>query len=103
MYGWHNKIGNYEDDANKNKFDWWGRHKSSKSNSGKFDISVDINYNVFWEKILPIFYKYYNNIGKNFSKSEIINDLKLIKSKAKELKHIKYDDCYKEISKERII
>lgn len=55
---------------------WEKSHQSSKIPPQKEDTIVKLNKEFeFWEQLLPIFKKYYNNINKKFKKIEVEEDI----------------------------
>lgn len=76
---WWEKIGDYND-PKKHIHPWWipgpGRRRdSSFVKPSKLDISVTMKDHVMWQKVLPIFNKYYDSPTGSFSEEEIEQDL----------------------------
>lgn len=97
---WWNKIGIPKYGYNtspKTMHKWWIRHGSAKVRPLLPHISVELYQHPFWDVILPIFDKYYNNHMKKFSIDEIENDLELLTS-AKNKYAASMSECYKNIN-----
>ena len=62
---------------------WWEGHASSLVEPKKLDVKIEIKSHVFWDSILPIFNKYYQNLEKHFSEEEISQDLEELKKLGK--------------------
>jgi len=79
---WWERMGKYDDpDDPKGKMEWWVKQPSSLlgPSKDKRDVKVIINEgHQLWEAILPIFDKYYNNMGKKFASAERKRDLKTL-------------------------
>jgi hypothetical protein len=101
MQSWWEKVGTY-DDQNKQLHKWWERHKSATVKPIKKDIYVDLNPCPFWDDILGIFDKYYNNHNAVFGEKEILSDLDLLKTFPDKWGKIKLSECYKDVEKKSI-
>lgn len=81
-YNWWENINNLNDHK-LFKFDkWWQEkgHGTAALEFGNFDTVVELKPHSFWDHILPIFDRYYNQIDKKFSEEEIIDDISKLKS-----------------------
>jgi SAM-dependent methyltransferase len=98
--GWWRRMGKYNNtDDPKGKMEWWIKQPSSLVGPSKTkrDLVVSINeQHPVWKAVLPIFDKYYNNMGEVFEDGErerdleILSDLELLKTGRLDLyKHIK--------------
>ncbi len=92
MYNWWDKIGKWQDPL-KTYEEWWNKHVSSVVKPKEFDVEVDMAENEFWDGLLEVFDKYYNNTSGSFSKNEIKKDLDSLK----EIKTTKFVDLYNNI------
>lgn len=63
----------------KNAQRWWEGHPSSLVEPKKLDIKIEIKPHIFWDAILPIFDKYYQNPEKDFSQAEVGHDIEELK------------------------
>lgn len=54
---------------------WWEGHPSSLTEPKKVDVNIEIKSHTFWDTMLPIFNKYYQNLEKDFSPEEINHDV----------------------------
>lgn len=96
MQDWWDKIDEPLDDV-KAMHPWWERHTSSLHPFIRPDISVEINKeHVFWQRILPIFDKYYDNPNGVFTNEEIVQDLSDLRNIV-EIGEVKMEDCYTDI------
>lgn len=92
---WWERMGRYDDPEDpKGKMEWWNKQPSSLlgPSKNKRDVRVEVNEShPLWKTVLPIFDKYYNNLGKKFTAAERKKDLrvlaciKLVTSKKSEL------------------
>jgi hypothetical protein len=73
MQQWWNAFDHY--DEMKRTLRWWNGHASSQRKPFSDDTTYTLKTHPFWDKILPIFEKYYSAIGSSFSQKEIDNDL----------------------------
>lgn len=93
---WWNKTGEYADPF-KQLHKWWypregTRRESSFAKPTQEDITYVLKDNIMWEKLLPVFDKYYTCPDGNFSVEEIKKDLKYVKDV--KLPEFKLGDCY---------
>lgn len=58
---------------------WWEGHPSSLIEPKKLDTTIEIKPHTFWDTILPIFDKYYQNPERDFSQAEISYDIEELK------------------------
>lgn len=96
MYSWWDKVGKYEDKS-KNIHRWWDRHLSATIKPSVQDVKVELSDVDMWDRILPIFDKYYNGYNKEFSRSEVNNDLKKLKKIQSTEQKIRIEQCFKNI------
>lgn len=97
---WWNKIGESEDD-NKNMYKWWERHSTSLVEPRLFDVKTELTQHKFWNKVLPLFDKYYTNIGGTFGSGQIKRDLDKVRA-LKDFGAITLDQCFNTISEEKL-
>jgi hypothetical protein len=78
---WWEKIDKIEPSNPKASILQWSvTHQSSRVEPKNLDTKIDLRLNDFWKQILPVFDKYYQGIGSNFSEVEINNDIEKLKS-----------------------
>jgi len=81
---------------------WWEGHPSSLVEPKKLDIKIEIKPHIFWNTILPIFDKYYQNPKKDFSPTEISYDIEELK-KLNKLSPINLASIYSNYWKDTLI
>ena len=77
---WWEKIVIEDSNNPKSLCKWWTKHPSSLIKPQKVDIEFVLNLHSFWDIILDIFNKYYDNPEKNFADQEISQDIEKLKS-----------------------
>ena len=75
---------------------WWKGHTSSLVKPGSHDVLVKLKDNEFWDVLLPIFDKYYNDDNLQLSNEEVDKDIEELKSITK-FQDIKLTDLYNDI------
>lgn len=91
---WWKKIDLFIPDHPKNILRWEGSHPSSKIKPDKEDMVTILNSNPFWDSLLPIFDKYFEQVDKPFTVEEIYFDIELLKSLMK-YSPISLNEAYK--------
>lgn len=86
------KIKRFDKNNPKSIQKWEKGHKSSTHRPKREDVVVSLKSHSFWDVVLPIFYKYYNNVDSVFSSVEINKDIDLLKGLS--YKKIKIDELY---------
>lgn len=81
---------------------WWEGHPSSLVEPKKLDIKIEIKPHIFWDTILPIFDKYYQNLEKGFSPAEISRDVEEIK-KLNKLSPVNLTSIYSDYWKDTLV
>jgi len=71
---WWQKIPITDKNNPKASDPWWETHVSSLRQPQKNDTITQISEHPFWNEILPIFDKYYQNLEGDFTSSEIESD-----------------------------
>ncbi|MDY0873661.1 hypothetical protein [Dongia rigui] len=85
-YVWWDSIGAYQPEDPKASMNWWRGHASSAVKPESGDTQVKIAPIAFWQRILPIFDRYYEAAGQGVkvAQSEIEADLLALDAIAKE-------------------
>lgn len=81
---------------------WWEGHVSSLVEPKKLDVRIEIKPHIFWDTLLPIFNKYYQNLEKNFSSAEISHDIEELK-KLNKLSPVSIVSIYDNYWKDKLI
>lgn len=90
---WWETVGNYRPGDPKGALNWWRGHASSAVEPQENDTQVEIRPSAFWSEILPIFNKYYEGAGAQFSRAEIEADLKQLHGMIGRY-HQPFDTCF---------
>lgn len=77
---WWNNTKQFNKENPKYFLKWQETHYSSSIEPKREDTVAKINQIPFWKKLLPIFYKYYNNINNKFEIPEIKRDIEIIRN-----------------------
>ncbi len=76
---WWTKVKNFEANHPKNVLGWQKFHYTSSMEPKKEDTITILNSHHFWDSLLPIFDKYYQNVNGSFKPEEIFKDIKELK------------------------
>jgi hypothetical protein len=71
---WWNQVGEYEAGDPKGAVIWWKGHDSSMLRPRVEDTHAELRPNRFWEKILPIFDRYYGDLRATHDPVQIQRD-----------------------------
>ncbi len=80
LNNWWKKIDLFPPDHPKNILGWQEAHPSSKIKPENEDMVTILNSNPFWDSLLPIFDKYFEQVDKSFTAEEIYFDIESLKS-----------------------
>jgi len=94
---WWTKVGRWTDDPFKSALKWWELHPSCRLEPQSEDTQVLLRPHDFWDALLPIFDKYFQDPAGSFSPSEIQRDLSAIDAIGR-LEAVGLRDCYQEIT-----
>jgi hypothetical protein len=75
IQNWWKKIPMTDKNNPKASDPWWETHDSSLRQPQGNDTVTQISPHPFWEQLLPVFDKYYQNLRGGFSPSEIDQDI----------------------------
>ena len=78
IQNWWKKIPMTDKNNPKASDPWWETHDSSLRQPQENDTVTQISPHPFWEQLLPVFDKYYQNLRGGFSPSEIDEDITTI-------------------------
>jgi hypothetical protein len=90
---WWSKVGHYPSGDPRGLVPWWIGHDSSRLRPLRTDTVARLNAHPFWDRILPIFDKYYQAVDRTFSADEISTD-RMTLGRIAELPEARLSDLY---------
>lgn len=77
---WWDKVIIKDPENPKSCMPWWNAHPRSATKPEGEDTVVQLGSHSFWDHLLPIFDKYYNNTDYKFDPKEVNHDIKNLKT-----------------------